>query len=401
MLGQPLSMLLPPVVGLRISGEPKPGITATDVVLTVTELLRDHGVVGAFVECYGPGVAALPLETRATIGNMSPEYGATCTMFPIDQVTVDYLRFTGRDEEHLALVEAYAKAQGLWHDPGAPEPVYSEYATLDLGDVEPSLAGPSRPQDRVAARCGRRRLPGGARPHARARARRAGRGTAPPDGRRRRGHCGHHQLHQHLEPPGHGRGRPPGPEGGRARAALQALGEDVARPRLPRRHATTSSVPASSEPLEQLGFYLVGYGCTTCIGNSGPLLDGVSDAVKEGDLSVAAVLSGNRNFEGRIHPDVRMNYLASPPLVVAYALAGHHGPRPDDRADRARRRGQPGHPLRAVAVHGRGERDHPGVAHVRHVPHPLRRGLRRRRVLAAGPGGGRARPTPGRTTRPT
>ncbi len=150
MLGQPLSMLLPPVVGLRISGEPSPGITATDVVLTVTELLRDHGVVGAFVECYGPGVAALPLETRATIGNMSPEYGATCTMFPIDQVTLDYLRFTGREEEHLALVEAYAKAQGLWHDPGAPEPIYSEYVNLDLDDVEPSLAGPSRPQDRVS-----------------------------------------------------------------------------------------------------------------------------------------------------------------------------------------------------------------------------------------------------------
>ncbi len=146
MLGQPLSMLLPPVVGLRISGETKPGITATDVVLTVTELLRDHGVVGAFVECYGPGVAALPLETRATIGNMSPEYGATCAMFPIDQVTLDYLRFTGRDEEHLALVEAYAKAQGLWHDPERPEPVYSEHASLDLGDVEPSLAGPPAPR---------------------------------------------------------------------------------------------------------------------------------------------------------------------------------------------------------------------------------------------------------------
>ena len=150
MLGQPLSMLLPPVVGLRISGELRPGTTATDVVLTVTELLRDHGVVGAFVECYGPGVAALPLETRATIGNMSPEYGATCTMFPIDQVTIDYMRFTGRDEAHLALVEAYAKEQGLWHTADGIEPVYSEYATLDLGDVVPSLAGPSRPQDRVA-----------------------------------------------------------------------------------------------------------------------------------------------------------------------------------------------------------------------------------------------------------
>src|SRR5580698_8860950 len=150
MLGQPLSMLLPPVVGLRLSGELKPGTTATDLVLTVTELLRDHGVVGAFVECYGPGVAAVPVETRATIGNMSPEYGATCTMFPIDQATIDYMRFTGRDDQHLALVEAYAKAQGLWHTADGVEPVYSEYATLDLADVEPSLAGPSRPQDRVS-----------------------------------------------------------------------------------------------------------------------------------------------------------------------------------------------------------------------------------------------------------
>ena len=234
MLGQPLSMLLPPVVGLRISGEPKPGITATDVVLTVTELLRDHGVVGAFVECYGPGVAALPLETRATIGNMSPEYGATCTMFPIDQVTLDYLRFTGRDEEHLALVEAYAKAQGLWHDPGAPEPVYSEHVSLDLGDVEPSLAGPSRPQDRVAAGA-RPATPSGSRSTARRapRADRARRGAAPPDGRRRRRHRGHHELHQHVEPPGHGRRRAAGQEGGRARAALQALGQDLARARAP------------------------------------------------------------------------------------------------------------------------------------------------------------------------
>ena len=322
MLGQPLSMLLPPVVGLRISGEPKPGITATDVVLTVTELLRDHGVVGAFVECYGPGVAALPLETRATIGNMSPEYGATCTMFPIDQVTVDYMRFTGRDEEHLALVEAYAKAQGLWHDPGAPEPVYSEYVSLDLGDVEPSLAGPSRPQDRVslaaagdAFRVALDRSPAHRRDRARS-------GAAPPDDRRRRRHRGDHELHQHVEPPGHGRRRAAGQEGGRAGAALEALGQDLARARVARRHrlprarrphgaarsssASTSSAsaarPASATP--------------------GPLLEGVTDAVKEADLSVAAVLSGNRNFEGRIHPDVRMNYLASPPLVVAYALAG-------------------------------------------------------------------------------
>ena len=252
MLGQPLSMLLPPVVGLRISGEPEPGITATDVVLTVTELLRDHGVVGAFVECYGPGVAALPLETRATIGNMSPEYGATCTMFPIDQVTLDYLRFTGRDEEHLALVEAYAKAQGLWHDPGAPEPVYSEHVSLDLGDVEPSLAGPSRPQDRVslaaagdAFRVALDRAPRTAAAEPR-------RGTAPPDGRRRRGHRRHHQLHQHLEPAGPRRRRPAGPEGGRARAALQALGQDLPGAglprgeRLPRARRADRAAPSSS-----------------------------------------------------------------------------------------------------------------------------------------------------------
>ena len=321
MLGQPLSMLLPPVVGLRISGEPKPGITATDVVLTVTELLRDHGVVGAFVECYGPGVAALPLETRATIGNMSPEYGATCTMFPIDRVTIDYLRFTGRDEEHLALVEAYAKAQGLWHDPSTPEPLYSEHVSLDLGDVEPSLAGPSRPQDRVALS-----VAGDAFRVALDRDPRTAHTTpaAAP----------HHEM----------------TDGDVVIAAITSCTNTsnpqvlvgagllakkaVERGLRSKPWVKTSLAPGSRvvvdyleraglmEPLQQLGFYLVGYGCTTCIGNSGPLLDGVTDAVKEDDLSVAAVLSGNRNFEGRIHPDVRMNYLASPPLVVAYALAG-------------------------------------------------------------------------------
>ena len=321
MLGQPLSMLLPPVVGLRISGETKPGITATDVVLTVTELLRDHGVVGAFVECYGPGVAALPLETRATIGNMSPEYGATCTMFPIDQVTLDYLRFTGRDEEHLALVEAYAKAQGLWHDPGAPEPVYSEHLSLDLGDVEPSLAGPARPQDRVALAAARDSFRLAIdRPPA----------TAPTEPAA----APHHQMQ----------------DGDVVIAAITSCTNTsnpqvmvgagllaqkaVERGLRSKPWVKTSLAPGSRvvidyleraglmEPLERLGFYLVGFGCTTCIGNSGPLLTGVSEAVKEGDLAVAAVLSGNRNFEGRIHPDVRLNYLASPPLVVAYALAG-------------------------------------------------------------------------------
>jgi aconitate hydratase len=321
MLGQPLSMLLPPVVGLRISGETKPGITATDVVLTVTELLRDHGVVGAFVECYGPGVGALPLETRATIGNMSPEYGATCTMFPIDEVTIDYLRFTGRDDEHLALVEAYAKAQGLWHDPDAPEPLYSEHVSLDLGTVEPSLAGPSRPQDRVALS-----VAGDAYRVALDRAPRtaAAEPAAAP----------HHQM----------------TDGDVVIAAITSCTNTsnpqvmvaaglvakkaVERGLRSKPWVKTSLAPGSrvvtdyleraglTEPLQELGFYLVGYGCTTCIGNSGPLLEGVTEAVKEADLSVASVLSGNRNFEGRIHPDVRLNYLASPPLVVAYALAG-------------------------------------------------------------------------------
>jgi aconitate hydratase A / 2-methylisocitrate dehydratase len=321
MLGQPLSMLLPPVVGLRLSGETKPGITATDVVLTVTELLRDHGVVGAFVECYGPGVAALPLETRATIGNMSPEYGATCTMFPIDQVTLDYLRFTGRDEHHLALVEAYAQAQGLWHDPDAPEPVYSEHLSLDLADVEPSLAGPARPQDRVALRNARDSF-------------RVALGRSPATAPREPAAAPHHQLR----------------DGDVVIAAITSC-TNTSNPQVlvgagllakkaferglrAKPWVKTSLAPGSRvvmdylaraglvEPLEQLGFYLVGYGCTTCIGNSGPLLDGVSDEVRAADLAVAAVLSGNRNFEGRIHPDVRLNYLASPPLVVAYALAG-------------------------------------------------------------------------------
>ncbi len=321
MLGQPLSMLLPPVVGLRISGELREGTTATDVVLTVTELLRQHGVVGAFVECYGPGVAALPLETRATIGNMSPEYGATCTMFPIDQVTLDYMRFTGRDEEHLALVEAYAKAQGLWHDPGGGEPVYSEYASLDLADVEPSLAGPSRPQDRVAL------------------------ATAGDSFKVALGRTPRHSAEAPEAAPHHLLA-----DGDVVVAAITSCTNTsnpqvmvgagllaqraVARGLRSKPWVKTSLAPGSrvvmdylqraglTEPLEQLGFFLVGYGCTTCIGNSGPLLAGVSEAVHADDLSVVSVLSGNRNFEGRIHPDVRMNYLASPPLVVAYALAG-------------------------------------------------------------------------------
>jgi aconitate hydratase len=318
MLGQPASMLIPPVVGLRIVGATREGVTATDVVLTITQLLRQHGVVGKFVEAFGPDVKSLSVETRATIGNMSPEYGATCTIFPIDQVTLDYLAFTGRPAAQLKLVEAYAKAQGVWHHEHAPEPVFSEYVELDLASVEPSLAGPKRPQDRVSL--------SGARG-----AFRDALGREPLD------------VHgvdaaEDLK------------DGAVVVAAitsctntsnpsvLVAAGlvakEAVRRGLSAKPWVKTSLAPGSRvvtdyleranliEPLDALGFYLAGYGCTTCIGNTGPLLDGVSDAVNEHDLSVVSVLSGNRNFEGRIHPDVKQNFLASPPLVVAYALAG-------------------------------------------------------------------------------
>ena len=327
MLGQPLSMLLPPVVGLRLHGEMPEGTTATDLVLTITELLRRHGVVGKFVEAYGPGVGTIPVETRATIGNMSPEYGATCTVFPVDRATIDYLRFTGRSEPHIELVEAYSKEQGLWHDLSVPAPRYSETVELDLATVVPSLAGPSRPQDRVAL---------------------AGAGAAF---RKALGY-------EPRSAPGKDGGDASDLDGGSRQLrdgdvviaaitsctntsnpqVLVAAGlvakRAVERGLSAKPWVKTSLAPGSRvvmdylekaglvEPLRKLGFWLVGFGCTTCIGNSGPLLPGVSDAVQADDLSVVSVLSGNRNFEGRIHPDVRMNYLASPPLVVAYALAG-------------------------------------------------------------------------------
>ena len=318
MLGQPTSMLIPPVVGLRLNGSPKEGVTATDVVLTITELLRKQGVVGKFVEAFGPGVTALSLETRATIGNMAPEYGATCAIFPIDQITVDYLAFTGRPKAQLELVEAYAKAQGIWHESGAQEPVYSEYVELDLSTVEPSLAGPKRPQDRVSLSGVR-----GAFKTALGRDVKtvAGKGYAKSisDGAVTVAaitSCTNTSNPSVLVAAGLV-----------AKKAVE-LGLS-AKP-----WVKTSLAPGSLvvmdylekadlvEPLDKLGFYLAGYGCTTCIGNTGPLLDGVSDAVNEHDLSVVSVLSGNRNFEGRIHPDVKQNFLASPPLVVAYSLAG-------------------------------------------------------------------------------
>ncbi|MGH9006203.1 MAG: aconitate hydratase AcnA, partial [Acidimicrobiales bacterium] len=322
MLGQPYSMLVPPVVGLRLFGQMAEGTTATDLVLTITALLRSHGVVGKFVECFGPGVRAVPVENRATIGNMSPEYGATCTVFPIDEATISYLRFTGRDEAHLELVERYAKEQGLWHEADGDDAVYTETVELDLSTVVPSLAGPARPQDRVSL-AGAAEAFRGALGHE---LRSAPRTTAGPEEK------------QDVQ------------DGDVVIAAITSctntsnpqvmIGAGLLAKRAVERGlrakpwVKTSLAPGSRvvidyleragliEPLEALGFYLVGFGCTTCIGNSGPLRPGVSEAVQSADLAVAAVLSGNRNFEGRIHPDVRMNYLASPPLVVAYALAG-------------------------------------------------------------------------------
>jgi len=329
MLGQPLTMLVPPVVGLRLTGELPEGTTATDLVLTIAQLLRQHGVVGKFVEVHGPGLAQLPLENRATIGNMAPEYGATCVIFPIDDVTLRYLRFTGRDEAQVALVEAYAKEQGMFHRTGDLEPVFSELATLDLSSVEPSLAGPSRPQDRVSlanTKAGFRATLASANEDGDNASLRVARVSGDGDGAVEvaDGHvviaaitsCTNTSNPQVM-----------------LAAGLLAQ-KAVARGLRSKPWVKTSLAPGSRvvmdyydraglrEPLETLGFQLVGFGCTTCIGNSGPLLPGVSEAVHDGDLSVAAVLSGNRNFEGRIHPDVRLNYLASPPLVVAYALAG-------------------------------------------------------------------------------
>ena len=401
MLGQPLSMLLPPVVGLRLSGETKPGTTATDVVLTVTELLRNHGVVGAFVECYGPGVAALPLETRATIGNMSPEYGATCTMFPIDQVTLDYMRFTGRDEEHLALVEAYAKAQGLWHDRRR-----RRARLLRVRHPRPgrrgALAGrPARPQDRVSL-------------SAAGDAFRVALDRAPRTAATEPAAAPHHQM----------------TDGDVVIAAITSCTNTsnpqvmvaagllakkaVERGLRSKPWVKTSLAPGSRvvmDYLERAGLTepLEAARASTSSATAAPPASATrarcstasARRSSEGDLSVVAVLSGNRNFEGRIHPDVRMNYLASPPLVVAYALAGTMDidlttePLGDD-AD-----GNPVLLSDLWPVDGGGQRDHPGLPDLRHVPHPLRRRLRRRRVLAAGRRWPRVRPSPGRTTPPT
>ena len=361
MLGQPVSMLIPRVVGFKLTGEIPPAATATDVVLTITEMLRRHGAVGKFVEFYGEGVSQVPLANRATIGNMSPEFGSTVAIFPVDEVTTDYLRLTGRTEEQVALVEAYAKRQGLWHDPST-EVEYSEYLELDLSTVVPSIAGPKRPQDRIvlteAKESFREVLPSY-----------AGEGHQVEEG----DDAGTFPA---SDPAGLGSDNDSGGDApehqhviGRASNPVQVKGKDfeidhgivsiasitsctntsnpsvmmaagllaqnaVDRGLVAKPWVKTSMAPGSQvvtnyytraglwPALEALGFHLVGYGCTTCIGNSGPLDSEISEAIAEKDLAVTAVLSGNRNFEGRINPDVKMNYLASPPLVIAYALAG-------------------------------------------------------------------------------
>jgi aconitate hydratase len=348
MLGQPISMLIPKVLGFRLSGELPSGATATDLVLTITELLRKHGVVGKFVEFHGQGVAAVPVANRATIGNMSPEFGSTCAIFPIDQHTLDYLKLTGRPKEQVALVEAYAKEQGLWHDPER-EARYSEELSLDLSTVVPSIAGPKRPQDRIALADAKTAFRDALPEYvAEASLDNGLAGTFPAsdpvaagDGSRASHPVGVTLDDGTRTEVDHGsvviaaitsctNTSNPSVMVGAALLAKKAVDRGLSR----KPWVKTSLAPGSKVVmdyyeraglvpyLDKLGFNLVGYGCTTCIGNSGPLPQAISDAVNDNDLAVTAVLSGNRNFEGRINPDVKMNYLASPPLVVAYALAG-------------------------------------------------------------------------------
>ena len=329
MLGQPVSMLIPDVVGFKLTGKLRPGITATDLVLTVTQMLRKHGVVGKFVEFYGDGLADLPLADRATIANMAPEYGATCGFFPVDDVTLSYMTLTGRDAEQVELVEAYAKQQGMWRNAG-DEPVFTSSLALDMGDVESSLAGPKRPQDRVSLgdvptafdASNELEVNQAQKPHKTVSYRDSETGesyqlddgavvisaitsctnTSNPSVLMAAGLLAKKAVERGLM-------RKPW-----VKASL-APGSKVVSDYL--------AVAQLTPYLDELGFNLVGYGCTTCIGNSGPLPDAIESAIKEGDLTVAAVLSGNRNFEGRIHPLIKTNWLASPPLVVAYALAGN------------------------------------------------------------------------------
>ena len=325
MLGQPVSMLIPRVVGFKLSGAIPAGVTATDVVLTITQMLRGHGVVGKFVEFYGAGVTQVPLANRATIGNMSPEFGSTAAIFPIDQVTLDYLKLTGRSAHQIALVEAYSKVQGLWHDPSV-EPRYSEYMELDLATVVPSIAGPRRPQDRIELDHAREQfhtdLEGFLSDQTSRSEVSVTRGSESFDIANGAVTIAAITSCTNTSNPS-------------VMLAAGLLARNAAMKGLKSKPwVKTTLAPGSKvvtdyyekaglmDDLESLGFYLVGYGCTTCIGNSGPLDEEISQAVNDHDLAVTAVLSGNRNFEGRINPDVKMNYLASPPLVIAYALAG-------------------------------------------------------------------------------
>ncbi|HYJ51462.1 MAG TPA: aconitate hydratase AcnA [Microbacterium sp.] len=365
MLGQPVSMLIPKVVGFKLSGAIPTGVTATDVVLTITEMLRKHGVVGKFVEFYGSGVASVPLANRATIGNMSPEFGSTAAMFPIDEVTLDYLRLTGRSDEQVALVEQYSKLQKLWHDPET-EPAYSEYLELDLATVVPSIAGPKRPQDRIILAHAKTQFASDLTNYADVEhdlVDLEGSESFPasdPPGNSPDDEYSAHTHHHHSHAPKKGSKPTPVTLAGGERFTLDhgavtiaaitsctntsnpsvmlaagLLARNAVRKGLKAKPwVKTTLAPGSkvvtdyyekaglTQDLEDLGFYTVGYGCTTCIGNSGPLIEEVSAAVQQNDLAVTAVLSGNRNFEGRINPDVKMNYLASPPLVIAYSLAG-------------------------------------------------------------------------------
>ncbi|OAN28583.1 aconitate hydratase [Mycolicibacterium iranicum] len=370
MLGQPVSMLIPRVVGFKLTGEIKPGVTATDVVLTVTDMLRKHGVVGKFVEFYGRGVAEVPLANRATLGNMSPEFGSTAAMFPIDEETINYLRLTGRSDEQLALVEAYAKEQGMWHDPDK-EPVFSEYLELDLSTVVPSISGPKRPQDRIelsdAKNAFRKDIHNYVEenhPAPETKLDEAVDESFPASDPVSLSFADDGAVDARPSAANGSEGRPSNPVTvkseergefvldhgavvvagitsctntsnpsvmlGAALLAKKAVEKGLStKPWVKTNMAPGSQVvtdyynKAGLWPyLEKLGYFLGGYGCTTCIGNTGPLPEEISAAINDNDLSVTAVLSGNRNFEGRISPDVKMNYLASPPLVIAYGLAG-------------------------------------------------------------------------------
>ncbi len=444
MLGQPMSMLIPQVLGFRLHGQLPEGTTATDLVLTVTQMLRERGVVGKFVEFYGAGVAALPIADRATIGNMSPEFGSTCAIFPIDAETLGYLRLSGRSEERIALVEAYAKTQGLWLDENSEEPTFSDTIELDLGTVVPSIAGPKRPQDRVPLS------------EAQSSFRHALEDYVPSGGEQADAHDeAVAESYPASDPPANGapgHAQPPSVQPAHA-AHVAAAASTLAAPRagahvtldgesfeLGHGHVViaaitsctntsnpsvmvsagilarnalarglrskpwvkTSLAPGSkvvteyldraglTEPLEQLGFNLVGYGCTTCIGNSGPLPEEISKAVNDADLAVVSVLSGNRNFEGRISPDVKMNYLASPPLCVAYALAGTMD---IDIASDPLGQDEQGEDVYLRDIWPSAQevaRDRRRGRARGHVSQQLRRGVRGRRALA-GPGDARRR----------